>query len=88
MNNYDKLTMNEKRQFWIKNPLNGNILIKIDDIEFYMKCNNDDTVVKELYHSNFKGWERNEINFIKELTTKKNMNIFLILVHIPDFIHY
>jgi FkbM family methyltransferase len=76
MNNYDKLTMNEKRQFWIKNPLNGNILIKIDDIEFYMKCNNDDTVVKELYHSNFKGWERNEINFIKELTTKKKYEYF------------
>ena len=53
-----------------------------------MKCNNDDSVVKELYHSNFKGWERKEIDFIKELTTKKNMTIFLILVHILDFIHY
>ena len=36
-----------------------------------MKCNNDDTVVKELYHSNFKGWERKEIDFIKDFTTKK-----------------
>lgn len=76
MNNYDKLTGEEKRKFWKKNPLDGNILIKLDDIEFYMKCNNDDTVVKELYHSNFKGWERNEIDFIKELTTKKKYDYF------------
>lgn len=76
MNSYDKLTMNEKKHFWKKNPLNGNILIKIDDIEFYMKCNNDDTVVKELYHSNFKGWERNEIDFLKDLTKKKKYDYF------------
>ena len=71
--NYDKLAINEKRQFWKKYPLNGNILIKIDDIEFYMKCKNDDTVVKELYHSNFKGWERNEINFLKRFNNKKKI---------------
>ena len=54
-----------------------------------MYCNNDDTVVKELYWSNFNNWENNEIKTIINLCKeKKYNNFFLILEVIQDFIHY
>ena len=41
-----------------------------------MKCNNDDSIVKELYHSNFKRMGRKEIDFIKRFNNKKKYDYF------------
>jgi FkbM family methyltransferase len=58
MKDYKKLFTAEKKVFWKENPIQGNIDISIDGIiPFKMYCKNDDTVVKELYWTNFKGWE-------------------------------
>ncbi|TWO34377.1 FkbM family methyltransferase [Seonamhaeicola sediminis] len=58
MVNYRNLNINQKKKFWRENPLNGEVEIKIEGIEnFIMYNENDDTVVKELYWTNHKGWE-------------------------------
>lgn len=58
MKDYKKLRINDKKKFWKDNPIIGNIDITIDGIEpFKMYCDNDDSVIKELYWTDFKGWE-------------------------------
>jgi len=68
MKNYADLTVKMKKEFWKLNPLIGNIEIKVSDInKFFMVCKNDDTVVKELYWTNFNGWELTSIVLWKDL---------------------
>lgn len=58
MKPYQDLLTKEKKEFWIKNPVKGEIDIIIDGLPaFKMFCENDDTVVKELYWTDYKGWE-------------------------------
>ncbi|TXG38864.1 FkbM family methyltransferase [Seonamhaeicola maritimus] len=58
MKNYSNLNIKQKKVFWKENPLHGEVEIKIQEIEnFKMYNENDDTVVKELYWTNFMGWE-------------------------------
>lgn len=58
MKDYKKLFTAEKKVFWKENPIDGDIDISIEGIApFKMHCKNDDTVVKELYWTAFKGWE-------------------------------
>ncbi|MFT5892132.1 MAG: FkbM family methyltransferase [Dokdonia sp.] len=58
MKDYKKLFTAEKKVFWKENPIHGDIDISIEGIApFKMHCKNDDTVVKELYWTAFKGWE-------------------------------
>ena len=58
MKDYKKLFTAEKKVFWKENPIHGDIDISIEGIPpFKMHCKNDDTVVKELYWTAFKGWE-------------------------------
>ncbi|HIN98395.1 MAG TPA: FkbM family methyltransferase, partial [Flavobacteriaceae bacterium] len=62
MAKYQKLNTAGKKAFWKENPLNGNIEIKLDDFpSFSMYCENDDTVIKELYWTNWKGWENTSL---------------------------
>jgi FkbM family methyltransferase len=62
--------------FWKKYPLTGIINISIQNFNFKMYCDNDDTVVKELYWSNFNGWEKKEIDMIINLCKKKKYDYF------------
>jgi len=58
MKPYQDLLTKEKKEFWIKNPVKGEIDIIIDGLPaFKMFCENDDTVVKELYWTDYKDWE-------------------------------
>lgn len=75
-NIYKNLSFNSKLEFWKLHPLIGNIIIKPDKYKFNMYCNNDDTVVKELYWSNFNNWENNEIKTIINLCKEKKYNYF------------
>jgi len=56
---YPQMTIREKKAFWAENPLNGDIPIRLPfrPATFLMHCENDDTVVKELYWTDFSGWE-------------------------------
>jgi FkbM family methyltransferase len=55
-------TVAEKKAFWLENPLVGDITIQLDFApNFLMRCENDDTVVKELYWTGFKGWENTSL---------------------------
>ncbi len=70
MTEYSKLLTKGKKQFWKKNPINGPIKIEIPNmVDFSMYCENDDTVVKELYWTNFTGWEHTSLILWKELLT-------------------
>ena len=75
--NYKDLNVQQKKSFWKENQLNGDIDITIDGITpFKMKCNNDDTVVKDLYWTNFKGWEYTSLIIWNKLS-KLNGDIVL-----------
>ena len=89
MNNYDKLTMNEKRQFWKEKPLNGNILIKIDTEETELNVlkgmvkllneNNVDMLIdrnKSKFSSILKGYKIHEFgrNFFILINNINNIN--------------
>ncbi|EAS19997.1 hypothetical protein BBFL7_02397 [Flavobacteria bacterium BBFL7] len=64
-------TIAQKKKFWKENPLNGDIPIRIDGFhEFKMKCLNDDSVVKELYWTQFNGWEKTSLTLWKNLLEK------------------
>jgi FkbM family methyltransferase len=55
---YQTLTTAQKKLFWRSNPLNGLIQIHLPyNRALTMYCENDDTVVKELYWTKFEGWE-------------------------------
>jgi len=73
---YQDCNFNKRIKFWKKNPLIGEIDIHIDDYNFKMQCDNDDTVVKELYWTNFNGWERNEINMVLQLCKINSYDYF------------
>jgi len=62
VNKYTSMNTDEKRAFCRENPIEGDILIKIPKLpEFYMYSRNEDTVVKELYWTEFKGWENTSL---------------------------
>lgn len=55
---YAKLNTAGKKAFWKQNPLQGDIDVAVPGLRgFKMRCENDDTVVKELYWTRFTGWE-------------------------------
>lgn len=55
---YSELNTKGKKEFWKKNPISGDIEIRLPGVSsFKMHCRNDDTVVKELYWTGFVGWE-------------------------------
>jgi len=67
---YSKYTVKQKKVFWQQNPLHGAIDIKVQGLpEFRMQCYNDDTVVKELYWTNFAEWELSSLLLWKALLT-------------------
>ncbi len=71
MKDYTKLRIGEKKIFWKNNPVNGEIEILIDGIKsFKMYSENDDTVVKELYWTGFKGWELTSLLLWNSLVNK------------------
>ena len=78
MKDYKKLFTAEKKVFWKENPVQGNIDISIDGIiPFKMYCKNDDTVVKELYWTNFKGWEYTSLTLWNNLLDSVTEGIVL-----------
>jgi len=65
---YKEMTTAKKKKFWREHPLIGDIEIKLDGISsFKMKCDNDDSVVKELHWTNFIGWEKTSLALWKNL---------------------
>jgi FkbM family methyltransferase len=65
---YVKKNTAQKKKFWVDNPINDDVEIKIEGISpFYMHCKNDDSVVKDLYWTDFKGWERTSLTLWKNL---------------------
>ena len=75
MIDYTKLSLKKKKAFWKENPIVGEIDIKIPGINsFKMFSDNDDTVVKELYWTDFKGWELTSLvlwnDLIKSINTE------------------
>ena len=58
INEYKSMTVAMKKAFWKKNPVQGTIPIELPHTpSISMYCDNDDTVVKELYWTKFIGWE-------------------------------
>lgn len=58
INEYKSMTVAMKKAFWKENPVQGTIPIELPHTpQFSMYCDNDDTVVKELYWTKFIGWE-------------------------------
>jgi hypothetical protein len=56
---YDTMTLDEKKAFWRANPVHGEVRISVPGVpEFAMLNRNDDTVVKELHWTDFRGWDR------------------------------
>ena len=73
---YNKLNLKQRINFWNKTPLKGVVTMKLDTpYTFKMISNNDDTVVKEMYWSSMKGWERNEIDIVKKLLEKNKYDL-------------
>jgi len=73
MKEYKDLLTKEKKEFWIKNPIKGEVAIHIKGLpHFKMLCDNDDTVVKELYWTDFKGWEFTSLNLWNDLLQNVN----------------
>ena len=78
MKDYKKLFTAEKKVFWKENPIQGDIDITIDGlVPFKMRCENDDTVVKELYWTEFKGWEFTSLTLWNNLLDIKKRGIVL-----------
>lgn len=76
MINYSKLSLRKKKIFWKENPLIGEIEIKIEGIDtFKMYNENDDTVVKELYWTGFKGWELTSLTLWSDLLKINDGNV-------------
>ena len=68
---YGSFSIKQKKFFWAQNPLVGDIEINISQLSPFksikMHCENDDTVVKELYWSGFSGWEPASLHIWCEL---------------------
>lgn len=65
---YTTYNTKQKKEFWRENPLHGEIDVLVPDLpSFKMYCENDDTVVKELYWTNFIGWERTSLQLWNDL---------------------
>ncbi|MEE9373029.1 MAG: FkbM family methyltransferase [Saprospiraceae bacterium] len=55
---YNQMLLPEKKIFWADNPITGNSVILIPGLPaFIMFSTNDDVVVKELFWTEFTGWE-------------------------------
>lgn len=60
---YKAMSTRQKKIFWQSHPVRGDIAIELPDLPaFLMNSDNDDTVVKELYWTNFRGWERTSMH--------------------------
>ena len=74
MKNYSQLTITEKKKFWKENPIYGEIDINVDGLDsFKMYCDNDDSVVKELHWTDYRGWELTSLRLWSDLL-KNNTN--------------
>jgi FkbM family methyltransferase len=68
---YDTLTLDQKKAFWRANPVHGEVAITVDGVpEFAMVNRNDDTVVKELYWTDFAGWEPTSLRLWASLAAR------------------
>lgn len=55
---YRDWPLEKKINLWRMNPINGNVRIRVPQLpEILMYSENDDSVVKELWWTNFRGWE-------------------------------
>jgi len=76
MGPYHTLNTAQKKIFWKSNPLNGTIDITLPFFRpFKMVCQNDDTVVKELYWTDFTGWEPSSLKLWFKLSQSFNDGI-------------
>ena len=67
---YAAMTVRQKKAFWRSNPVRGEIPIAIESIPpLLMYSDNDDTVVKELYWTDFRGWERTSLHLWGRIAT-------------------
>lgn len=75
---YSELSILDKKKFWAANPLKGDIDIHLSFCQaFKMHSLNDDTVVKELYWTDFRGWEMRSLMLWKGLCEKVESGIIL-----------
>lgn len=80
MKKYKDYFVKEKKEFWSNNPIKGDISINIQNLnidKFLMYCDNDDTVVKELYWTDFKGWELTSLTIWANLLHKAQKGVVL-----------
>jgi FkbM family methyltransferase len=60
---YARMSIAQKKVFWRSNPVRGDVTVALDGFPpFQMFSDNDDTVVKELYWTGFRGWERTSLH--------------------------
>ncbi len=59
---YSALGTQEKKEFWKQHPLLGVVPIEVPGLPcLRMHCDNDDSVVKDLFWTDFRGWERTSL---------------------------
>jgi len=76
---YATMRTAEKKGFWRDNPIVGEISIDLAFLSapFKMYCENDDTVVKELYWSAFQGWELGSLTYWKAFASQAEGKVIL-----------
>ena len=75
---YAAMTVRQKKAFWRSNPVRGEIPIAIESIPpLVMYSDNDDTVVKELYWTGFRGWERTSLHLWGRIATAASPGLVL-----------
>ncbi len=79
MDSYSNLkSVEDKKLFWSRNPLQGEVEIRLPFCpSFKMYCENDDTVVKELYWTDFRGWELTSLKLWQNLANKAQEGLVL-----------
>ena len=71
-------TIAAKRAFWREHPVDGDVEIRLPGIPtFSMHCENDDTVVKELYWTGFHGWEVTSLRLWYEFVCSGDSGVVL-----------
>ena len=87
-NEYLCMNINGKKKFWKANPVKGDISIKLPFMPcFLMHCDNDDTVVKELYWTKYQGWELTSLKLWHNLSVKVGNSIILDIGTYSEYIH-
>ena len=65
---YRTMSTRQKKAFWRANPVHGDTTIAIPGLSpFLMHSDNDDTVVKELFWTGFRGWERTSLRIWSQI---------------------